>query len=95
MSAHDGRESIDPDPRRPMNDTVNDEPFPDEEFYSETRVTAEDAPVRIKCWYCQRMIAVNQMTGGLRYHLWPKDQEPPSSWIIPGEPCPGVGTGVQ
>lgn len=62
-----------------------------------TTSTAEGAgvktkPERAKCWYCERLIAVNQITGGLRYHLFPKGQEPPASWIVPGEACPGTGS---
>jgi hypothetical protein len=65
-----------------------------------TTLTTEGADVKTKpecakCWYCERLIAINQITGGLRYLHWPKDQEPPSSWIVPGEACPGVGEGRQ
>lgn len=44
-----------------------------------------------KCRFCDREIGVHPATAELRWHLFPRDMEPPSTWIVPGERCPGVG----
>jgi hypothetical protein len=47
--------------------------------------------LRRPCPFCERAVAENPLTGGLRYHHVPRDFEPSPPLIVPGEPCPGVG----
>lgn len=44
-----------------------------------------------KCRFCEREIAVNPVAGALRFHHFPRNVVPPSTWITPGERCPGTG----
>lgn len=45
-----------------------------------------------RCLYCDRLIGVNHLTDTLRFHKVRKDGPSVGYLIVPGDPCPGIGS---
>lgn len=51
--------------------------------------------VKRTCRFCEREIAVNPVTGGLRSHNVPDTYPHPDMLMVRGEQCPGTGSRPQ